>query len=462
VVTSRSKRRIEGNDLDKADKVVFQGGVLSYIYHAAGEVLQYEDALGHAVRCERDAEGRLRAVVDPLGARTEYLDDEQGALVETRDALGGFARYVRNAQGDVTAVMDDLGLVAEFRYDDRGLLIEGALPNGGVTRMEHDGLANRVKVIEPDGATRKIRYDFLGRVMSWVEPVDVTWARSYGWSASGLLSSVGGEARGAYTAFARDADGRVTSRERVEGERRERVESFRHEPGGALHDGRAERRYGPGARLSARGRVRFAYDSRGRVSHKYVGDEPPWRLEWGDDDLLQAARLPDGRVVRFEYDPFARMLEKRIERDGKVESMTRYAWSGDALVHEVRAPRPRATWRWSSGRMRCCPRSCRSCSARWTRLPEDANRRRADLRDVAPLTARRERVGAPLASSALPGDHLVIHGAPRRPRHLRAARATGARYHAQERVWYGPWHAALSFSVAVHGLVRAARLRQQS
>jgi RHS repeat-associated protein len=72
------------------------------------------------------------------------------------------------------------------------------------------------------------------------------------------------------------------------------------------------------------------------MTSKRAADGRSWRFDWGDDDRLQAVWLPDGRVVRFVYDPFARRLEKRVERDRAVESVTRYAWSGDAMVHEVR------------------------------------------------------------------------------------------------------------------------------
>ncbi|WP_437538621.1 RHS repeat-associated core domain-containing protein [Sorangium sp. So ce726] len=629
VITSRSKRRIEGNPLDKADKVVWQGGVHAYRFDTAGNVLEYRDALGHAWRCERDAIGRLRVVVDPMGARTAYAYDEGGGIAEVRDALGGFARYERNAQGDVTEVSDELGLVAAFRYDARGLLVEATLPNGGVTRMDYDALGNRVAVTEPDGSTRRIRYDFLGRVTSFVDergletvyvydacgrlasvrrpsgaterydhdadgrlsrivdadgrvttlrwggigvvtevvrpdgssvryfhdreqdlvrvvneagdehryvrrgegriveeqtfdgrrityrhdamgrlteirdgaghvefaydpcgrliersfsdgrkdkivvdplgrmecvtsgevsceytrdargrvvretvtqgnqrtttetaydalgnavrtagpfgamdiardvvgravevalgaagvlrlaydpagnlaeralpgggriaedmtpdglvarvtamspqagpavrpgepawvgprPLGVTFAQSYGWSPAGLLQAVGEAAGGSYVEIPRDANGMAVARQRAEGARREEMERFSYGPGGALYEGAAQRQYAPGGRLVARGGVTFTYDERGRMTSKAADDGRSWRFEWGDDDRLQAVWLPDGRVVRFVYDPFARRLEKRVESAGAVESITRYAWSGDAMVHEVR------------------------------------------------------------------------------------------------------------------------------
>ncbi|MGK3982502.1 RHS repeat-associated core domain-containing protein [Sorangium sp. So ce136] len=630
VITSRSQRRLEGNRLDKADKVIWHGSVHSYRFDAAGNVLAYQDALGHAWRCERDEVGRLRAVVDPMGARTEYVYDERGAVAEMRDALGGFARYERNTQGDVTAVFDELGPVVSFRHDARGLLVEAVLPNGGVTRMEYDALGNRVAVTEPDGSARRIRYDFLGRVTGFVDergfetsyvydacgrlvsvrrpsgatdsyeydvdgrlsrnvdadnrattlrwggigvvtevvrpdgssvryfhdreqdlvrvvneageehqyvrrgegriveehtfdgrriayrhdamgriveirdgasrveltydpcgrlvgrsfsdgrsdeisydplgrmelvtsggvtcdyvrdargrvvretvtrgdqrttmetaydalgkavrasgpfgamdiardlvgrpisvsfggaevlrlaydpagnlveralpaggriaeevtpdgllaqvkvmspaagpvvrpgepawvgprPLGVTFAHSYAWSPAGLLGAVGDEAGGGSIELPRDVNGMIVARQRVSGVRREVVEDFNHGPGGELYESAVQRGYAPGGRLVARGGVTFAHDDRGRVASKTTADGRSWRFDWSDGDLLEAVWLPDGRVVRFVYDPFARRLEKRVERDGAAESVTRYAWSGDALVHEVRA-----------------------------------------------------------------------------------------------------------------------------
>ncbi|XXX76325.1 RHS repeat-associated core domain-containing protein [Sorangium sp. So ce134] len=628
VITSRSTRRIEGNHLDKADKVVWQGNVHSYQYDAAGNMLEYQDALGHAWRCEQDELGRLRRVIDPLGSRTEYVYDERGAVVEMQDALGGIARYERNTQGDVTAVFDELGLLAEFRYDERGSLVGATLPNGGVTRMEYDALGNRVTVVEPDGATRRIQYDFLGRVVSFADergfetfytydvcgrlasvrrpsgatdrydynadgnlsrivdaegrattlrwggigvvtemvrpdghavryyydreqdlvrvvnelgeehryvrrgegriveeltfdgrriyyrhdvmgrvteirdhtsqvefvydpcgrliersfaggrkdefaydqlgrvatvmsggvtcdyaydargrvvresvtrgkqrttietsydalgnavrahgpfgtmaierdivgrpvevhlgdvgplrmsydpagnlvervlpgggqiaqrvtpdglpaqvqvlrfravpvvnpgepawvgsgPHEVTFSQRYEWSPAGLLTAVGGAARAGHAEYARDVNGRVVTRQQVETARRTLLEGVGYGPSGELYDGAAQCQYTPGGRIIAHGYTTFASDDRGRRTSKTLPDGRRWHFEWGDDDLLQAVSLPDGRTVRFAYDPFARRVEKRVERGSAVESITRYTWSGDALVHEI-------------------------------------------------------------------------------------------------------------------------------
>ncbi|WP_437911668.1 RHS repeat-associated core domain-containing protein [Sorangium sp. So ce302] len=45
-------------------------------------------------------------------------------------------------------------------------------------------------------------------------------------------------------------------------------------------------------------------------------------------------RTPEGRTIAFAYDAFGRRIEKRVARLGRVESVTRYAFRGDVMVHE--------------------------------------------------------------------------------------------------------------------------------
>jgi RHS repeat-associated protein len=628
VMTSRAKRTVTGNALDKADRAAFSGGLYAYEYDGAGHVIRYVDPLGGAYVYERDAMGRVLSVTDPLGARTEHTYDPRGHLVETRDAEGGVVRYERDDRGRVTAVHDDLGLVVGYRYDDRGLLVEATLPNGGVTRMEHDGLGNRVLVVEPDGATRAIEHDFLGRptrlvdergletsytyddrghlrslrgpsgavelrehdadgnlarvvdadgrvttlrwggvgvvtevvrpsggtvryfydreqdlvrvvnesgeehryvrhlegriveertfdgrqihyrydalsrvtqvqvagvqvsfvydaagrlveraysddrkdtiehdllgrvaavtsgdvrceyardrrgrivletvrrgsevtsvatsydalgrptetsgpfgrlsiapdlagrpvavtwgdeaptamrydtagnlveralpgggriaeafgagsLPEWVqvrgasgaaaaapgEPAwvgaarDVAWARTYAWSAGGLLRAVGDGTGTTYTELTRDAGAHVTERRRTTGARAEVLEAFGYGPSDQIFEPASARDYDAGGRLVRRGDVTSVYDACGRVVERRAADGRTWRMQWGDDDRLQEVVTPDDRRVAFAYDPFARRVEKRVTKAGALESVTRYVWSGDALVHEVR------------------------------------------------------------------------------------------------------------------------------
>ncbi|XXT25559.1 RHS repeat-associated core domain-containing protein [Sorangium sp. So ce429] len=292
------------------------------------------------ITCEytRDARGRVVRETVTRGDRrttTETAYDALGKAVRTSGPFGAMA-ITRDVVGRAVGVsFGDAGPL-RLGYDAAGNLVERALPAGGriAEEVTPDGLLARVKVTSPKAGPAMRPGE-----PAWVgpRPLGVTFAHSYGWSSAGLLGVVADEAGGRTVELPRDVNGLVVARQRAEGPRREVMEGFSHGPSGELHDSEAQRRYGPGGRLLARGGVTFRYDDGGRVTSKTAADGRSWRFDWGDGDLLQAVWLPDGRVVRFVYDPFARRLEKRVEKDRIVESVTRYAWSGDALVHEVRA-----------------------------------------------------------------------------------------------------------------------------
>jgi RHS repeat-associated protein len=370
----RYVRRGEGRIVEEK---TFDGRRITYRHDAMGRITEIRDGAGH-VELVYDPCGRLigrsfsdgrrdEIAYDPLG-RMEYVTSGEVSCEYTRDARGRVVRetltrgahrttvdtaydalgravrtagpfgtmdIARDVAGRAVEVALDAAGVVRLAYDPAGNLVERALPTGGhiAEDVTPDGLVAGVRVMSPQAgpAVRPGEPAWVGP-----RPLGVTFAQSYGWSPAGLLQAVGEATGGSYVEFPRDANGMAVARQRAEGARREEMERFSHGPAGELYEGAAQRQYAPGGRLVARGGVRFTYDERGRMTSKAADDGRSWRFDWGDDDLLQAVRLPDGRMVRFVYDPFARRLEKRVERAGAVASVTRYAWSGDAMVHEVR------------------------------------------------------------------------------------------------------------------------------
>jgi RHS repeat-associated protein len=627
VVNSRAIRRMDGNELDKTDRSVWSGGVHTFGYDEAGNVVEYGDALGNLWQTARDAMGQVRSTTDPLGGTTKIARDARGDVIAVTSALGSTVGYARDERGRLLSIRDELGVVASFEYDERGLVVAATLPNGGVTRMGYDGHGNRTRIVEPDGATRQIRYDFFGRVQSFTDArghethyaydpcgrlrsvrtpsgattvveydvdgnrmrtispdgraITLRWGglhvvtevqradghvvryrydreqdlvrivdeigqehrfvrrgegriveertfdgrsiryrhddagrvvqeqegtrtveyaydpagrlieRAYsddrkdvlGYDAVGRLVSLqtddavcsftydarggivresvrhggretvsvwerdamgkavrvtdaagtlgvrrdvvgrpielhqgagapiqfrydragceieralpgggrvvmdrsvdGGVTRLAVTgtsvapevgpgepawigriptaettlrAYTRSPAGRVLAVEDLAGTRKELVRDangrvtehrtlggasvvFGYDPSGDLHEPGVPRRHAPGGRLVERGSSVYRHDEHGRVVEKRERSpegERVWDYQWRDDHRLASVRAPDGAMISFAYDGFARRLEKRVEREGRTESVTRYAWRGDVLVHEIR------------------------------------------------------------------------------------------------------------------------------
>jgi RHS repeat-associated protein len=124
-----------------------------------------------------------------------------------------------------------------------------------------------------------------------------------------------------------------------------RAEIFRYDPTGNPSEGsgdQAARVYGPGNRLLRRGDTDYEWDAHGRLVGKTVHTPEggrTWRYQWGGG-MLRSATTPEGHVVEFAYDSFARRVSKRVlTRDGlawKTVSRTRFVWEGDVLSHEIR------------------------------------------------------------------------------------------------------------------------------
>jgi RHS repeat-associated protein len=296
VITSRTVRRAHANALQKAEKIVFAGGVSTYAYDGAGNATGYADALGAVTRFDRDDEGRLLATVDPVGARIEYRYDDRGFVAEVVNALGESTRFERDAAGEVTSIDDREGNVVHLVYDARGHIVEGVLPDGGITRMTYDPLGNRVEVVEPDGSARRIRYDFLGRVLSFTDERGGT--TSYAYDDCGRVLSVRSPS-GAATSYGHDVDGNLSRITDPDG----RVTQLRW--GGfnvvtevVRPDGHA---------------VRYRYDREQELVRVVNEQGEEHRLVRSSEGRVVAERTFDGRSVAYRYDALGQIT--RIQRD---------------------------------------------------------------------------------------------------------------------------------------------------
>jgi len=285
-----------------------------------------------------DARGRVMRETVTLGGRSTVVETAYDALGNAVSATGPFGvmeigrdivgRPVEVAFGDVAP----LGLT----YDAAGRLVERRLAGGGrvVAGTTEDGRPAWVQVLSPKAAPRVGAGE-----PEWIgeNPLGVSFWRSHGWSPAGLLASIGGPSgEDGPTELPRDANGRVRERKRVQGARQTTLEAFGYGPSGDLYEPSTRRSYGPGGRLLGHGDATYTYDEHGRMTQRRAPGGKAWHFAWGDDDLLAAIETPEGRTVRFAYDPFVRRIEKRVECGGRMESVTRYAWQGDALVHEIR------------------------------------------------------------------------------------------------------------------------------
>lgn len=216
------------------------GNSIEYSYNTHGDLISVSDAadlttrfvyrtdqphfLDHVVdplnrmaqRTEYDENGRITAVIDAAGNRTEQNFDPENFTGTTTDANGNVTTLVYNARGNVLEETDPLGNTMFYEYNDpRHPDLETRIINGRgmITDREYDDRGNVMKIVErgtladplPDPIETTFTYDAGNWVKSITNAQDHTTTFRYD-SAGNLLEIVNAE--GFSSTFTYDAEGR--------------------------------------------------------------------------------------------------------------------------------------------------------------------------------------------------------------------------------------------------------------
>ncbi len=319
------------------------GSVEEFDYDLRGAMIAARFPAGE-VRFERDAVGRIVREVQRVGEEEHAVEvtyDPAGERAGRRTSLGHVEAIERDAMGARRRTVLDEGHSVEHARDALGREIRRGLPGGGQIESMFDPLGRLSR--------RRVHQPTLHRSMSREEPAwvgaqagvaSVEKAYRYDWDGE-LIESW--DQQHGRTEYQYDPVGQLLAMvpEKARGE------VFRYDPAGNLFEsgaGAPERVYGKGNRLERRGNTTYTWDDDGRLVAKVVrgpAGEQRWKYRWNGSGLLQAATGPDGTVVEFGYDPFARRVDKRVSKPtavgGKPVPMTRtrFVWDGDVLVHEI-------------------------------------------------------------------------------------------------------------------------------
>lgn len=204
-----------------------QGFGIRTVTDPNGNTLTYSDdgirhSSGVAIDFERDANGRIRTVIDPKGQRYQYAYDDQGDLISVTDPVGATQTYgyladhylqtiddplgrriIKNiydddgrliaqedGQGKRTAFQHDLpgrqsvltdrlGRIRVLHYDDRGNVLSETDALGGITRHDYDVDDNLIATTDPLGHTQTFAYDTRRNLLSQTDPLGNTTRFSY-------------------------------------------------------------------------------------------------------------------------------------------------------------------------------------------------------------------------------------------------------------------------------------------
>ena len=190
-------------------------GDLTVMSDGSGNRLTFTDAAitsnrGPRVTFQRDPQGRIVGVTDPLGNQVRYAYDSRGDLVRVTDRDGNETQFVYGEPARphyLTEVIDPLGRSGvRTEYDDSGRLIRLIDADGNPVRLVHDPDNFLETVIDALGRPTTFEYDLAGNVVTEVDALGGITRRTYD-GANILLTET--DPLGNITRFSYDGDGNV-------------------------------------------------------------------------------------------------------------------------------------------------------------------------------------------------------------------------------------------------------------
>lgn len=293
------------------------GSVTRYGYDAAGRLVEVVAPGGARTAFGWTPGGRLASVVDPRGLRTELTHDAAGRLATVLRPDGTLERLTHDAAGQVVRHEVSGGATAVYSFDAAGDLV--AYDDGTLTaRVERDARGYPVEVTDGTATTRcsydargaltelgatglgstRYRYDECGRLVEVVDALGGT--TRYGYDAAGRPATVT-DPLGRSRALERDPDGLVTAERLADGSGRR----WWYDAAGRVT--------AVGAAAGERPVDAWTLDRNGRVV-RATGDTGSAELEWDADGRLVAMTTGSGTLV-WERDAAGAVVARTAVRD---------------------------------------------------------------------------------------------------------------------------------------------------
>ncbi|MEX2214855.1 MAG: putative Ig domain-containing protein [Phycisphaeraceae bacterium] len=278
------------------------GKRVEYEYSAAGDLIAVTDREDNVTRFLYSDQRPhfLEEVIDPLGrtgVRSEYNDD--GRLIRLIDTAGGVTEISYDPDNSIQTVTDRLGHDTTVVYDTRGNVISRTDALGHTTTYQYDAADNLLVETDPLGRTFTRTYNAKGHVLSWNDfegNTRIITVDSHGFA----LSTTNGD--GETYLYSRDADGNLL---------------FMTNPAGEIE-------------------TAFTYDGNGNILSQTDADGNTTQYTYNSRGNLISAANALGETAIAEYDANQNIVHRTMTRtraDGSVETLhTRYQYDGNGEI----------------------------------------------------------------------------------------------------------------------------------
>lgn len=269
--------------------------------------------------------GQLMRSVTP-NTRVEFKRDPLGNVISETQG-GREVKYAFGRSGGVERCTWDGSRISglRFAFDARTRPVALGSDATDAERLEYDATDLPIRR-RFAGMVESFEYDARLRTVSQTVASDhgpTRIARTFGYDEEDNLVRESDSRRGSTDYVYGPTGLLLESRRSTGGQTR-----YGHDLCGNLLQANEERfTYASGNRLVGDGLGSYEFDPNGNRLAKISSAGDSTRYEWDALDQLSAVVLPDGKVVRYNYDGLGRRVRKE---DG--ESTTNYLWAGDALL----------------------------------------------------------------------------------------------------------------------------------
>lgn len=282
-------------------------------YNYAGDITKTSDALGNLTYTRYDSERQVIAMTKTSGeqeSQASYIYDAAGRIIQTIDAADNPVTITYDTLGNITSMTNAGGHTTTYQYDDRGNLIEETNPIQAATRYTYNASDLLESITNAAGDKTTYTYDLLGRVTSRTDEIGTTY---YTYDKNSNILTV--EENGATIQRTYDALNRVTSYTDYAG----RTVRYAYDEIGNL----ISLTY-PGGEI-----IRYTYNPDGTLATVIDADGNVTGYSYDKNTQLVSIRRPDGSQERKTYDAAGKLTgQQDTAADGTILQDYSYNYDG--------------------------------------------------------------------------------------------------------------------------------------
>ncbi|MFO0940014.1 MAG: putative Ig domain-containing protein [Pirellulales bacterium] len=327
---------VSGNQLDFSASGVENrstGQAIRFDRDVNGRVTRVTDPLGKSVQYEYSASGDLAAVTDRDQNRTtfQYLSSRAHYLDKIVDPLGrDGVRAVYGIDGRLSSVVNANGNATTASYDPNNSLVTTRDALGAATVFEYDNFGNVISTKDPLNQFTRNFYDDQGRLVGTTDPLGRT--TRYMLDVNGnIVETI--DPTGASTRLTVDVNGNILSRTDPMG----RTSTNRYDDHGRI----IEQTDASGRRST------FEYNSRGLITHQVSADGLATTLGYDAQGRPTQVTQSDGSFSVNSFDANNRVTSELTtfkNRNGVQSVELHYQYDNSGNLRGVTGPDGSSSW----------------------------------------------------------------------------------------------------------------------